>query len=511
MKTDLILAHDLAHALDPGADHSSARVASPATLARVVSRGHWQPAPHLELLDRQLLEVAAGRIRRLMVLAPPRHGKSELTSVYFPAWYLGRYPFRRVILVSYEADFAETWGRRVRDMLAEHGPSLFGIGVSNDAHAASRFDLAGQRGGMVTLGTGGAITGRGADLLIIDDPIKNYDDAFSPTQRERVWNWWCSVAVTRLEPGGSVVFVMTRWHEDDLAGRVLAGQNDADREPWTVLRLPALAEEEGDPLGRAPGTALWPARFDEQALARKKREMGSGLFAAEYQGLPRPAAGALFRREWFRSFRALSEGAYDLGGRVIEASKTQIFQTVDPAISTSTASDFTVVGTFALTPNRELLVLDIVHLRLEGADLVGLLRRGYERWHPSFIGVERSGFGLMLIQEARRAGLPIQELIADTDKVSRAMPAAARAETGDIYLLEGAPWREDFIAELLAFPNGKHDDMVDVVSYAVTQTVKGAGAVWMEYWESLREERKSMPRARRDWSTDFPPARWEVD
>jgi len=510
MNTDLVLARDLAHALDPQLSVGAARVATPAALARLVSRGQWQPAPHLELINDALVEVAAGRIRRLMITAPPRHGKSELTSVYFPTWFLGLYPFRRVILVSYEADFAESWGRKVRDILVEHGPELFGVHVSDDARAAGRFDLAGQRGGMVTVGTGGAMTGRGADLLIIDDPIKNYDEASSPAQRERMWNWLRSVGLTRLEPGAAVVLVMTRWHEDDLAGRLLASANEG-AEPWTVLRLPAFAEESGDLLGRAPGEALWPTHFDQRALEERKREMGSALFAAEYQGLPTPAAGALFHRDWFRSFRMSSVGTFDLGGRIIEADTAQVFQTVDLAVSTATSADYTVVGTFALTPKSELLVLDILRLRLESPDLIGLLRRGYEKWRPGFIGIERAGYGLMLIQQARRAGLPITELIADTDKVSRAMPAAARMEGGDVYFLEGAPWREDFEAELLAFPNGRHDDMVDVLSYAITQTVKGSGAVWMEYMERKLAARPPAQPKRHLWSVDSPPSRTETE
>src|SRR5690348_3861723 len=246
----------------PNSSHELQALATgtPAGLAWVASDGRWQYAPHLRLLSDALWRVAAGHIRRLMVFMPPRHGKSELVSHYFPAWYLGTRPNRRVILTSYEADFAATWGRKVRDVLAEFGPTLYGVRVRDDSSAANRWDLAEHTGGMVTAGVGGPITGRGADVLIIDDPVKNADDALSATMRERVWEWWRSTAYTRLEPSGAAVLVMTRWHEDDLAGRLL-GEMEQGGEHWEVLRLPAIAEEEDDALGRHPGEALWPQRF----------------------------------------------------------------------------------------------------------------------------------------------------------------------------------------------------------------------------------------------------------
>ena len=190
---------------------------------------------------------------------PPRHGKSELCSVYLPAWYLGTHPERRVILAGHEADFAASWGRRVRDVLEEHGRQLFGARVRADSAAANRWDLVGHAGGMVTAGVGGTITGRGADLLVIDDPHKSAEETGSVTYRERVWDWYRAVARTRLEPGAGVVVVQTRWHEDDLAGRLLAdAESEGDR--WQVLSLPAVAEDD-DPLGRSVGDPLWPERF----------------------------------------------------------------------------------------------------------------------------------------------------------------------------------------------------------------------------------------------------------
>lgn len=350
------LATDLAAALDPvGArEHlgatSSEPSLSPAHLALGVNRGFRVP-PHIELLDRAIVEtVNSGG--RLLVTMPPRHGKSEMASRYTPAWYLGRYPNRRIILASYEADYAASWGRKARDLLEEHGLKMFGVHVRQDSHAANRWDLADHNGGMTTAGVGGAITGRGADLLIIDDPVKSVEEAESETYRARTWDWWRGVALTRLEPGGSVILVMTRWHEDDLAGRIL----QEDSANWRVLSLPAIASDDlDDPLDREPGEPLWPERYDADALARRRQEMGARLFEAEYQQQPAPATGLIFRREWFRYWRPLGENAYDLGsGHVIQKTDCRRFATCDLAVSTKTTADFTALATWALAPTMEL-------------------------------------------------------------------------------------------------------------------------------------------------------------
>ncbi len=214
---------------------------NPAEFAHRASGGRWICAPHLELLNRSLMDVASGVIKRLMICMPPRHGKSEFTSKYFPAWYLGTFPDRRIILTSYEAEFAKEWGRKVRDILQEHGQSYFGVSVRPDTSAANRWNLTGRAGGMVTSGVGGPITGKGADLLIIDDPVKNAEEADSETYRNRAWEWYTSTAYTRLEPGGALILIQTRWHEDDLAGRILEAM-EGGGEQWHVLSLPALSE-----------------------------------------------------------------------------------------------------------------------------------------------------------------------------------------------------------------------------------------------------------------------------
>ncbi|MCH7584918.1 MAG: phage terminase large subunit [Acidobacteria bacterium] len=474
----------------------------PAGLARFATGGRWVLARHLEELNRRITELVSDRGERLLVAMPPRHGKSELVSAYLPAWYSGSHPDRRVILASHEADFAASWGRRVRDILEEHGQALFGVTVRADSAAAHRWDIAGHRGGMITAGVGGTITGRGADLLIIDDPHKSAEEVQSLTHRERVWDWYRAVARTRLEPGANIVLIQTRWHEDDLAGRLLA-EADTAGEKWEVLSLPALAEAD-DPLGRALGEPLWPERFDLDELAAVRRSMGSYWWAALYQQRPQPLGGGIFKRDWFRYYRTAG-GAYRLlqpdgSATHVSAADCVRFCTVDLAVSTKTSADFTVVATWAETPNKDLLLLDRVRQRLEGPDQVPLLRRVYEQWSPSFIGIERVGYQLTLIQEANREGLPVRELTADRDKISRALVAAARMDAGTVYFPAGASWLGEFEDELLAFPSGRYDDQVDVLAYAAIQLVNRPEiAAWICDDDDAIQEAMTAPRRSALW------------
>ncbi|MEQ8788911.1 MAG: terminase family protein [Pirellulaceae bacterium] len=261
------------------------RIATPATFAAWSSRGRWQMAPHLRLIDQALMDMLRGIGPRLLVVeAPPRHGKSELISRHLPAWFLGRYPERRVMLASYEAHLARSWGRKARQLLQDHGPTMFGVRLSPNRRAASEWELAEHGGGMVTAGAGGALTGRGADLLIIDDPIKNAEQALSQKMRDKIWDWWQSTASTRLEPGGCAVVMMTRWHTDDLVGKLLR-QAARDGEATRRLSLPALAVE-NDPLGRSPGEPLWPRRWPREALARRRLSVEARWWQAMYQQRP---------------------------------------------------------------------------------------------------------------------------------------------------------------------------------------------------------------------------------
>lgn len=450
--------------------HTAAAMISPADFARMASRGRWLLAPHLNLINQALLEIMWGGARRLMVFMPPRHGKSMLISEYLPACYLGNFPNRRVILASYEAEFAASWGRKAKRALDEYGDHLWGVKVDGRSAAAKRWNVLNRLGGMDCAGVGGPLTGKGADLLVCDDPVKNSEEAHSKVYRDKTWDWWQSTFITRCEPGGAVVLMMTRWHEDDLAGRLLARERNA----WKLLSFPAVAEAQ-DVLGRQAGDALWEDRWPLDALEERKREVGSYTWNALFQQRPAPEGGSVFRREWFRYYTN-SGGTYKVGdGHQVECDKCWTFSTVDLAASTKTSADYTVISTWSVTPHNQILLLDSVKARLEGPDQVPLIQRTYERWKPSFIAIEKVGYQLALIQAAIRSGLPVRECGVDKDKLSRALPAAARMESGQVFFPSAASWLTDFESELLAFPHGQHDDQVDTLSAAVAEVTRRSG------------------------------------
>jgi predicted phage terminase large subunit-like protein len=455
--------------------------------AEYASRGRWKPYPYLVWLAQQVQE----RLERggvfIIVELPPRHGKSELFSIYLPSWWRGRRPEENVLLVSYGADLAQNFSYRAREVFREMGPELWSLELSQASSSKSTWESEGHHGQMNAAGVGGPITGKGAHLAIIDDPVKGWEDAHSRTFRERSYEWYQSVFRTRLEPGGSVLLIMTRWHEDDLAGRLIRQRDEGQGDPWEVLKLPAVAEE-GDPLGREPGQALSPDRYGEQELIRIRSAVGAYVWEALYQQRPRQAEGELFSRQDFRYFRREGD-LYVLEGRDgvnrYPVAECWTFQACDPAVSTKASADWFVLGTFAATPHNDLLVLDICRDRLEGPDQPALLRRYYERFRPAFQAVESGALGLSLYQAMVRAGLPVRELKAEADKRTRALPVAARYQAGTVYHLAGAPWLDDLEEELLAFPHGAHDDQVDVVAYAAIILAEKASDAYEEALDGM--------------------------
>lgn len=277
----------------------------------------YQPARHTVALCEALEALEAREIRRLIVTMPPRHGKTLHASQALPAWYLGRRPSESVILASYAAELAESNSRRARGFVTD--PRFpFATNVAADSSAVNRWATS-AGGGLIAAGVGGGITGFGAHLLIVDDPVKGREEADSAAIRESTWRWWSEVALTRLQPGAVVLIAATRWHQDDLVGRVL---NSSGADEWKLLSLPALADDD-DALGRYEGEALWPGWFDEEHLNRLRSEIGERAFSALYQGSPTSERGGVFRREW-------------LAGRYAEPPRGpfRIVQAVDSAFKT---------------------------------------------------------------------------------------------------------------------------------------------------------------------------------
>jgi predicted phage terminase large subunit-like protein len=419
-----------------------------------LSDGKLYMPPHLQRLNGLLYDLAFGKIKRLMITMPPRHGKSEMSSHYLPVWYLGIFPYRRVMLASYEAGFAEGWGRKARDSYNEAVfRGLFSHKIRPDMNAAKRWELP-TGGGMHTAGVGGSLTGRGGDLLIIDDPVKNAEEALSSTYREKAWDWYLTTFRTRREPGASELMILTRWHLDDLAGRAL---QDTE-EPWTVLNFPALAEED-DALGRKPGEALWPERYSEEDLQNTKAMTGSHWWNAMYQQRPVEREGGMFKTDWFE---IVSHGAAGPNVRRVRY--------WDRAASAK--GDWT-VGALVATDGSTYWIEDIVRFRgssavneqriLQTAQMDGQAVRIYMETEGGSSGPDANlSYSRLLSGFAFRGDRP------KLSKELRADPFAAQCENGNVKLVR-AEWNRDYIGELASFPMGLHDDQVDASSGAFNQ------------------------------------------
>jgi len=443
--------------------YDALRTVTPAHLAWTISEGRWFPYEHLLFLNRKLVDVAAGRIKRLMVSMPPRHGKSELVSRYFPAWFLGTFPDKRIMLVSYEADFAATWGRKARDLLEEHGPSLFGVRVSGNSSAANRWDIAGHEGGMVTAGVNGPITGKGADIGIIDDPVKNDQEAMSVTYQERAYEWYKSTFRTRIQRDGAIILIMTRWHENDLAGKLLAAQEE-EGEKWEVVGLPATAED-NDPLGREFGQPLCPDLFSKDALESIKKAVGSYWWASLYQQRPSPAEGGIFKRNWWQHYRRLPD-KFD-----------EIIQSWDMTFKDTKTADY-VVGQVWGRKGANKYLLDQVRDRMDFPATIQAVRTLSAKWPQAkakLIEDKANGPAVIATLKKEISGLiPVEP---QGSKESRAWAVSPEVEAGNVYLPDPsiAPWVHDFVEECAAFPNGANDDQVDAMSQALMRLNKQPG------------------------------------
>jgi len=424
------------------------------------------------MINDALLDIASGKIKRLMVFIPPRHGKSMLISQYFPAWYLGMYPEKRIILSSYEFEIAASWGRKAREVFRETGQEFYGLKINDDASANNWWEIKHHNGGMVTAGVRGAITGKGANVLIIDDPVKNAEEARSKLIRDRNWDWFQSTAYTRLEPDGAIILIMSRWHYDDLAGRCLA----ESEEHWDVINLPAIAVEDENYkyVKRKKGEALWQDRFSLKRLLEIKNEIGNYWFNALYQQSPTEEEGNIFKREYFKYFEEEDDFYVlnDVDRKRYKKYDCITFQTIDLAISEKESADYTVIGTFTVTPKKDLLVLDIYRARIDMPKQRQVIQDLYYKWKPAYIGIENQSYQMALIQELRQMGFPVKELKAIGDKTARALSISTRYGAGTVYHKRGASWINNLEEELLQFPHGEHDDQVDVLSYAGLEVVK---------------------------------------
>jgi len=387
---------------------------------------------------------------------PPRHGKSELISFWFPIWLLIRDPSTKIILCSHGLDLAAHWGRRVRDFLKEHGPE-FGITVKSDTKAANRWELE-QGGGMITAGVGGPIVGRGANILIIDDIHKNMEEATSDIIRENVVNWYPNTALHRLEPGAGVVIVATRWHYDDLIGRLEADSISGAGQKFDIINLPALASEE-DPLERDVGDPLWPFRYDKEALLEIKKGMTPFGWSALFQQRPTPEDGGAIRTEWWRY--------WDDSNKPTEFD--QVIMSWDLAFKDLKKSDYTVGQVWGRKgPNFYLLHqlrdrMDAPTVIHQMRHLVGLYPEAGAKL------IEDAANGPAVYQMLRGSVSGVMLVKAKKSKDARLSAVAPMIQAGNVFIpsTDKAGWVKDFIFECSAFPNGVNDDQVDALSQAL--------------------------------------------
>jgi predicted phage terminase large subunit-like protein len=405
---------------------------------------------HIQYLDRKVAEAVARGGARLVISMPPRHGKSWLSSYYTPVWFLSLWPERNVILTSYEATFAATWGRNVRNFLQEHGPSL-GVCLADDSQAADRWNTR-EGGGMITAGIGGPITGRGGHLIIIDDPVKNAEEAMSETIQQRNIEWFNSTLYTRAEPGASIIILMTRWHERDLAGYLLDEHDDA----WEEIRLPAIAED-GDPLGRAVGQALCPERYDVAMLEKIKAAVGSRLWAGLYQQRPVAAEGNIIQREWIKH--------YDIAPSDFD--EKAIF--ADLSFKGGPTSDFTVAECWA-RKDTQIFLLDQIRGRMSFPEQVRAIRNMRERHTDAFrIQIEDAANSAAVIETLQQEIMGLIAVKPHTSKEARLAAVSSFYEAGNVFYPnpDRLNWVQTNIDEIMRFPTGKNDDTVDCASQAV--------------------------------------------
>lgn len=439
--------------------------ALPGGLARL-AYPKWIYNPFIRDVEDKILRIAEGKEINVMFSAPPRHGKTMFIDRVLPAWYLGRYPDNRVLLITYQDGFSRTQSRHARNIFKKCGKSVFGLNVADDTQAANAWDIQGHEGGMEAVGAGGAITGKGAHLLIVDDLIKGREQAINESILDEHWEWFLTDVLSRLEPGASVIIIMTRWTRSDIIGKVLTKQeedreNEVDDEDlsfgdWEYYNYPALAVE-GDILGRKPGQALFPQRYDETKLRKIKNRNDDYWWEALYQGNPVPMTGDIidvsgFKRKW-KSNEPPERSTFDM-----------VVVSTDTAIKDTEIADFTVFQIWGVRSDGYYL-LDVIRDKLTYPRLVETAQGINRIWRPEFFLVEDKGSGSSLIQDLRE-DMSVNVWPIDPGNESKILRMQAETpiiKSGMVVLPDEASWKEDFLLECRSFPRGKKDQ-VDALS-----------------------------------------------
>lgn len=429
---------------------------TPATLAHKLNP-RWIAAPHLMYISLRIAQAIRKGNGRIIMSMPPRHGKSELITKYTTIWALEHFPHWDTILATYGAELSNDFGREVRDIIKGNEEYL-DVRIAKDASRAARWKTP-QGGGMASVGIGGAITGRGANILLIDDYIKEVGEALSKSQKDYIWEWFVTVALTRLEPGGTCIIIATRWAWDDLIGRILE-LNPGGR--WENIELPAVAGPD-DLLGRQEGEALFPERYDEGALHERRETLGSFWFNALFQQRPEKDSDALTNIKWLRTSDVCPDLHYCVQARIWDLAAS-----VDKG-------DWTAGAHMAYNKvQNSTWVTNMIRRRLSPQAVEVLVRQtaisdGTDT--TIYIEQEPGASGKALVEHYASNVLPEFKVVAvphNDGKLARAQPFLAGAEAGRVYLVKGS-WNQAFLDEFEHFPEGDHDDQIDTVAIGYTK------------------------------------------
>lgn len=419
---------------------------------------------HHKVMSRKFQEIAEGKTKRLIINMPPRHTKSEFASYLLPAWFLGKFPDKKIIQCSNTAELAVGFGRKVRNLVAspQYGKIFPNVSLRSDSKAAGRWST-NQNGEYFAIGVGGTVTGKGADLLIIDDPHSEQEAALASTNPEifdKVYEWYTSGPRQRLQPGGSIVVVMTRWSKRDLTGKIIKSAIERDGDQWEVIDFPAILPS---------GEPLWGEFWSIEELEALRTELPLPKWQAQYQQQPTSEEGAIVKREWWQIW----------DGEIPPRCEF-IIQSWDTAFTKNERSDYSACTTWGVFHKNEnpddvnIILLDAFKKRMEFPELKLKALQHYQEYTPDTLIVEAKAAGAPLIYELRQMDIPVSEFtpVRGNDKIARINSVSDLFANGKVWA-PATRWAEEVIEEMASFPNSDHDDLVDSTTQALIRFRKG--------------------------------------
>ena len=433
---------------------------------------------HHQHIASEFTQISTKKKGRLIINMPPRHTKSEFASFLFPAWMIGKYPNLKIMQVSHNAELSSRFGSKVRNLMEQKEyKNIFGdVKLREDSKAKGRWET-NHGGEYFAAGVGGSITGRGADLLIIDDPHTE-QDALSESAMERAYDWYVSGPRQRLQPGGSIVVVMTRWAEDDLTGRLIKAQKEPKADKWNVISFPAILDS---------GNPVWPEYWELEELEKVKASLPIRNWSAQYMQNPTSEEGAILKREWWQVWEH---------ERIPKLQ--HVIQSYDTAFSAKETADYSAITTWGVFFPQEdgkpaMILLDALKGKFDFPELKAVAMDQFKYWEPESVIIEAKATGEPLMQEFRRMGIPVIPFVPSRgkDKHSRVNACAPVFEGGQIYYPEGEKYAEEVIEECAAFPHGANDDYVDSTTQAVLRYRQGN---FIEMLSDYEEERYNIPK-----------------